>query len=170
MRIIILLVSVLVTLTSFSQSTNSKIRTYLDNLNGSEFSGAILVAQNDDIIDERAYGLSSIEYNIKNKIDTKFNIASITKMFTAVAALQLYEQGEIDLKQPIGKYLPDYPNEIVRNSVTVHQLLTHTSGLNNFYVTDLQNIRKYQILYHCLPMIPCYLNQEPNMTIVALDS
>lgn len=126
---------------SHSQSTNSQIINYLDNLNNTEFSGTILIAENDEIIDKRAYGFASLEYDVENKIDTKFNIASITKMFTAVAALQLYERGKIDLQTPIGKYLPDYPNEIVRNSVTVHQLLTHTSGLNNFYVNDLDKIK-----------------------------
>ncbi|HAJ82160.1 MAG TPA: serine hydrolase, partial [Zunongwangia profunda] len=72
---------------------------------------------------------------------TKFNIASITKMFTAVAVLQLFEQRKIALNKPIEEYLPDYPNQIVRNSVTTHQLLTHTSGLNNFYVNDLAMIK-----------------------------
>ncbi|SDR65776.1 serine hydrolase domain-containing protein [Christiangramia echinicola] len=139
---------------SHSQSTNSQIKNYLDNLNETEFSGTILIAENDKIINKRAYGFSSLEYDVKNKIDTKFNIASITKMFTAVAALQLYEKGKIDLKTPIGKYLPDYPNEIVRNSVTVHQLLTHTSGLNNFYVNDLDKIKNsdYQEISDFVPL------------------
>ena len=91
------------------------------------------MAKNDVIIKKRAYGLANIENKIKNRTDTKFNIASITKMITAVATLQLYENGKIELKRPIGEYLPDYPNKIVRDSVTVHQLLTHTSGNNNFY-------------------------------------
>lgn len=132
---------------AFGQShteKNSKINSFLNNLNEKDFSGAILVAHNDTIIEKRAYGLASIEYNIKNNIDTKFNIASITKMFTAVAALQLYEQGKLKLNIPIGEYLPDYPNKLVRDSVTVHQLLTHTSGLNNFYVTDLGKINNLQ--------------------------
>ncbi len=138
---VILLVFIFATISIYSQSKNSQIKNYLKSLKESEFSGAILVAQNDKIIDEKAFGLSSIEYDVKNKIDTKFNIASITKLFTAVAALQLYEHGKIDLNKPIGNYLPDYTNETVRKSVTVHQLLTHTSGLNNFYVTDLDKIK-----------------------------
>ena len=125
---------------AYSQNTNTQIKNYLDSLDAEQFSGVILVAQNDSIIAESAYGFSSIEYNVRNKIDTRFNIASITKLFTAVGALQLYEQGKIDLKTPIGQYLPDYPNKIVRDSVTVHQLLTHTSGLNNFYVNDLNKL------------------------------
>ena len=113
-----------------------------------------MVAQKDKIIAERAYGLSSIEYDVKNNIDTKFNIASITKMFTAVAALQLYEQGKIDLEKPIGEYFPEYPNEAVRNNVTVHKLLTHTSGLNNFYVNDLDKIKplEYEEISDFVPL------------------
>ncbi len=125
----------------YSQSTNSKIDEYLDKLDNEDFSGTILVAQNDKILQEKAYGYSNIEYEIENKIDTKFNIASITKMFTAIATLQLYEQGKLELKKPIGNYLPDYPIKLVRDSVTVHQLLTHTSGLNNFYISDWDKIK-----------------------------
>ena len=123
---------------AFGQSHSnieSEITSFLNTLNQDEFSGTILVAKNDKIIEERAYGFSSIEFNVKNNTETKFNIASITKMFTAVATLQLYDQKKIELDIPIGNYLPDYPNKLVRDSVTIHQLLTHTSGLNNFYVT-----------------------------------
>ena len=138
----------------YSQSTNSQIKNYLDKLDDKDFSGTILVAQNDEIIEERAYGKSSIEYNVKNNIDTKFNIASITKLFTAVATLQLYEQGKLELNRPIGTYLPNYPNKLVRDSITVHQLLTHTSGLNNFYVSDLDKIRnlKYKEISEFVPV------------------
>jgi len=129
---------------AFGQSNDKKefvITTFLDSLNQDDFSGVILVSHNDEIIEKRAYGLSNIEFDIKNNVDTKFNIASITKMFTAVATLQLYEQGKLNLKRSIGDYLPDYPNKLVRDSVTIHQLLTHTSGLNNFYVVNLDKIR-----------------------------
>lgn len=121
---------------SFGQSTDTKIKTFLDNLNENEFSGTILVAHNDTIIEKRAFGFASIEYAIENKLDTKFNIASITKMITAVATLQLFENGKVELEKPIGEYLQDYPNKLVRDSVTIHQLLTHTSGNNNFYEGD----------------------------------
>lgn len=129
---------------SYGQSNswkNSEIVQYLDSLTQDDFSGTILVAHKDKIIEKRAYGFSSIEFNTKNSIDTKFNIASITKMFTSVATLQLYEKGKLELNVPIGSYLPHYPNKLVRDSVTVHQLLSHTSGLNNFYVSSIDKIR-----------------------------
>ncbi len=119
---------------AFGQTKNgfdNKIRSFLDNLDSDSFSGVILVAHKDRVTEKRAYGLSSIEFGVPNKIDTKFNLASITKMFTAVSTLQLYEKGLLELNAPIGKYLSDYPNKLVRDSVTIHQLLTHTSGNNN---------------------------------------
>jgi|TARA_B110001450_G_C17602202_1_gene473480 CubicO group peptidase (beta-lactamase class C family) len=124
---------------AFGQSNTEKeleIDSFLTSLKQDDFSGTILVAHNNKIIEKRAYGLSSIEFNVKNNLETKFNIASITKMFTSVATLQLYEQEKLKLDVPIGKYLPNYPNKLVRDSVTIHQLLSHTSGLNNFYVAD----------------------------------
>jgi len=135
---IFLLLAILV----FGQTKDTEIKKFLDNLKISDFSGAILVANNNKIIEKRAYGLASIEYGIQNKVDTKFNIASITKMITAVATLQLYENGKVGLKNPIGEYLPDYPNKMVRDSVTIHQLLTHTSGNNNFYEGEFLQTHK----------------------------
>ncbi len=126
---------------AFGQSKDSEIKIFLDNLKSNDFSGTILVAHKDKITEKRAFGLASIEYEIKNNVETKFNIASISKMITAVATLQLYEQGKLKLNIPIGEYLSDYPNKLVRDSVTIHQLLTHTSGLNNFYVADIKKIR-----------------------------
>lgn len=120
---------------------SEEIKDYVNTIDSSEFSGTILVAHKDAILVEKAYGLSNIEYGIKNTVATKFNIASITKLMTAVATLQLYEQGKLKLHNPIGDYLPNYPNALVRDSVTVHQLLTHTSGLNNFYVTHLNHLK-----------------------------
>ncbi|MDO6517803.1 serine hydrolase domain-containing protein [Zobellia uliginosa] len=120
----------------FGQSADTKIKTFLDDLKSTEFSGAVLVANKDRITEHRSFGLASKEHGIGNKLDTKFNIASITKMITAVGILQLYESGEVELNEPVGKYLPDYPNKVLRDSVTIHQLLTHTSGNNNFYVEN----------------------------------
>ena len=134
--LVLIVINLFAAIHIFGQSKNTEIELFLDHLMPSDFSGTILVAHNDTIIDKRAYGLASIEFEAQNKVDTKFNIASITKMITAVATLQLYENGKVELKEPIGKYLPEYPNKFVRDSVTIHQLLTHTSGNNNFYVGD----------------------------------
>ena len=93
------------------------------------FSGAILIARNEKILYQRVSGLADRAWQIRNRSDTKFNLASMTKMFTAVAVAQLVEKGKITLDEPVGKVLPDYPNREVSEKVTVRQLLNHTSGL-----------------------------------------
>jgi CubicO group peptidase (beta-lactamase class C family) len=98
-----------------------------------QFSGAVLIAKNGKPIFEQAYGLASKAFNVRNRIDTKFNLASMNKMFTAVAIAQLAEQGKLTYDAPIVKYLPDYPNKSVAEKVTIQQLLTHTSGLGDFF-------------------------------------
>ena len=151
------LTSLLFSVLIFGQDKNSQIERFLNDLDSKNFSGAILVAHNDSIIQKRAYGLASIEYNTKNKVDTKFNLASITKLFTAVSTLQLYENGFVELNVPIGKYLPDYPNKLVRDSVTIHQLLTHTSGNTNFYVGDFLKTDKLRYK-NISDFVPLFVN------------
>lgn len=118
---------------------------YLKNITYPEFSGVVLLAEKDSTIFEKSYGYASLEYDIDNNINTLFNVASITKTMTAVAALQLVDKGLLDLDVPVGRYLPDYPNQTVRDSVTAYQLLTHTAGLNNFLVDDFKDMGKLNL-------------------------
>lgn len=97
------------------------------------FSGAVLIAKDGVPVFKTVYGMASKAFNAPNRLDTKFNIASVTKMFTAVAAAQLAEQGKLSFNDPVGKFLPDYPNKDVREKVTIHHLLTHTSGLGDYH-------------------------------------
>ncbi len=102
---------------------------YLVQLNKADyFSGAVLIAKDGVPIFRKAYGMASKRYNFLNQPDTKFNLGSVTKMFTAVAIAQLVEQGKLSFTDTIAKHLPDYPNEIAKKA-TIHQLLTHTSGI-----------------------------------------
>ena len=113
------------------------------------FSGAILVARNGKPIYRQAFGLASRAWKIPNRTDTKFNIASISKMLTATAILQLVEQNKLALDDPIGKILPDYPHKDVAQKVTVHHLLTHTSGLQNKSLSQFN--RRFRKLQDYLP-------------------
>lgn len=90
------------------------------------FSGTVLVSKNGTILLKKAYGLADYEWNIKNTIDTKFQLASVTKQFTAAAILLLVEQKKLSLADKLSKFFPDYPKA---DSVTIHMLLSHTSGL-----------------------------------------
>ncbi len=96
-------------------------------------SGVVLMARNGQPIMLQAYGYSNLADRVRNRVDTKFNMASMGKMFTAVAILQLVESGKISLGEKVGHYLPDFPNQRVRDEVTIEQLLTHTSGMGNFW-------------------------------------
>ena len=95
-----------------------------------EFNGTILIRKQEETIYHNSFGLANREQNIPNTNDTRYAIASITKLFTSVIILQLVTQGEIDLDKAIIDYLPDYGGS-VGDRATVHHLLTHTSGIQN---------------------------------------
>lgn len=97
------------------------------------FSGVVLIAKDGKPFFEKAYGLADKPRNLANNPETKFNLGSMNKMFTAVAIAQLAEQGKLSFDDKVGKFLPDYPNKDVANKVTIHQLLTHTSGLGSYW-------------------------------------
>jgi len=97
------------------------------------FSGSVVVAHECKPILSRAYGLASRAHGVPNRIDTKFNLGSMNKMFTAVAVAQLAEQGRVAFTDTVGKHLPDYPNKAVAQKVTLHHLLTHTSGVGDYF-------------------------------------
>src|SRR5262249_17901672 len=101
------------------------------------FSGAVLVAQDGEVVFEKAYGFASRQLNVANALETKFHIASLTKMFVAMAALVLSEQGHIDLHEKPAAYAPELA--ALDEDITLHHLLSHTSGLQDIYeVPNLQ--------------------------------
>ena len=81
------------------------------------------------------------EKKIPNTLDTKFRIGSMNKMLTATAVLQLVQAGKINLSDPLGKYLPDYPNKDLASKVTIHHLLTHTGGTGDFFGPEFDKHR-----------------------------
>jgi len=95
------------------------------------FNGTVLVAENGQVVYKQGFGMANMEWGIPNTPDTKFRLGSITKQFTAMLTLQLVEQGKIKLDAKISDYLPDYRQDIGQK-VTVHQLLTHTSGIPSY--------------------------------------
>lgn len=96
-----------------------------------QFNGSALVAENGKVIYKGGFGMANMEWEIPNAPDTKFRLGSITKQFTAMLTLQLVEQGKIKLDSKISDYLPDYRKDI-GEKVTVHHLLTHTSGIPSY--------------------------------------
>jgi len=97
------------------------------------FSGAVIVARKGKPIYNRVEGMANLSFEAPNRLDTKFNLGSMNKMFTGVAIAQLAEQGKLAFTDTVGKFLPDYPNPDVRSKVTIHHLLTHTSGMGDYW-------------------------------------
>lgn len=126
----------------FGQSVAERMGTYLQLLTDDErFNGSVLVARGDQVLFSQGYGAAAIEYGIPITPATKFRIGSITKQFTAMAVMQLVEQGEIDLEASIVEYLPDYP-ENPGKKVTIHHLLNHSSGIPSY--TGMAEIMKHR--------------------------
>jgi CubicO group peptidase (beta-lactamase class C family) len=146
---------------------------YLQQAAASEtFSGAVLFARNDQPIFMKAYGLANRATNTPNNTETKFNLGSMNKMFTAVAIAQLVEKGKLSFSDTVAHLLPDYPNKSVAEKVTVHQLLTHTSGLGNYQnETYMANLDKMKTVADLLPLFAnAPLGFEPGTKMVYSNS
>jgi CubicO group peptidase (beta-lactamase class C family) len=98
-----------------------------------EFSGSVLIQKTGKIILYKSYGLASAEGGVKNTPDTKFLIGSVTKQFTAVAVMQLYEKGLLDIKGKLSDYIPDFKRG---SEITLKNLLTQTSGIADYLNGD----------------------------------
>ncbi|MFH0734960.1 MAG: serine hydrolase [bacterium] len=147
--IILLMAFVFLFRDNFAQSNDgnltSKIESVLNKAVDLDiFSGQVLVAKKNEIIFNKAYGEANKDFHIKNTLETKFNIASITKTFTATAIMMLSQRGLLVISDPVIKYLPDFP---FGDKITIYQLLTHSSGLGDYednpeYISQMFNIRK----------------------------
>lgn len=118
---------------AFGQSKNptkiaKNLKGYLEKANAYGFSGQVLIAEKDKILLNQAYGFADREKRIPNSLNTVFNIASLTKQFTATAILRLEADGKLKTSDVIGKYLDNVPAD--KATITIHQLLTHTAGLS----------------------------------------
>ncbi len=120
------------------------------------FSGTVLIANNDKILFEKACGEASKSYHVLNNIDTKFNLGSMNKMFTVTAIMQLVEKGVLKLNDTISKYINEdwLPKEIT-NKITIHHLLSHSSGLGSYFNETYFNSSRelYRIIEDFKPLV-----------------
>lgn len=136
----VLLLSLVLSFNSsvFSQSLESKIDHLLSkNFNPNSTGISVLVAKEGKPIYQKAYGLANLELEVLMTPNHVFEIGSITKQFTAISILMLEEQGKLSLDDDITKYIPDYPTH--GNSITIHHLLNHTSGIKSY--TSIRRFR-----------------------------
>jgi CubicO group peptidase (beta-lactamase class C family)/ketosteroid isomerase-like protein len=131
-----ILLGILIPLFSFSQTINKEKLDVLVQDYGqiSLFTGIVQISQHGKILYENAYGYANRASKKTFNSNTRFNIASGGKSFTATLIMQLVERGKIDLHKPIQNYIPDHavPNA---DKITIHHLLTHTSGLSDYMLT-----------------------------------
>jgi CubicO group peptidase (beta-lactamase class C family) len=145
LKFIFILCMMMVTLIAGAQTPNLKAMTAdFDKLLSEQFKTgetgcAALVAIKGQIVYKKAFGMANLELNVPMQPDMVFRIGSITKQFTAVAILQLMEQGKLSLQDEITKYIPDYPTQAYK--ITIENLLTHTSGIKSY--TNVPDFYKY---------------------------
>jgi len=114
-----------------AQDLGSQIDQVLEAKFNSDGPGAVfLVSKNGKPIYKKAFGHANLELDVPMQTDNVFEIGSMTKQFTAVGILMLMEEGKLKLEDDITRFIPDYPTH--GHSITVHHLLTHTSGIKNF--------------------------------------
>lgn len=135
-------------------SLRNALQTRLEQAVAAGFSGSVLVADGERVLFERGYGLADPAGKTAVATDTRFNLASTGKLFTTVAVLQLVQQGKLDLDAPVGRYLPGWPIAEVRDTVSVRQLLLHTSGLGSFWGAEFEALRsRLQTLDDYAPLL-----------------
>ncbi len=117
---------------AYSQTKSEKIDNLLSRYyDYGMLNASVLVAEKGEVIFSKGYGFANMEYNIPNSEKTVHRIGSITKQFTATMIMQLVEEGKINLNEKMTEYLNDYRKE-TGNKVTIHHLLTHTSGIPSY--------------------------------------
>jgi CubicO group peptidase (beta-lactamase class C family) len=134
-----------------------KVNSLLDEAAAADqFSGALLVTIENQLVLAAARGYAIQPGILANQPNTKFNIASITKMLTAVAVVQLVENGILDLHIPVSTYNPELP---YADKITIHQLLTHTAGFGHYWNdayraarSDLRTISNYIKVFAQTPL------------------
>lgn len=113
------------------------LHAYVDRLvSGFDLSGALLVARGDSVVFERYFGFADPKRSRPVDAETRFNLGSGNKMFTAVAIAQLIERGKLTLRDPVGPLVPGFADSAFARRVTVGHLLSHTSGIREYWTAE----------------------------------
>ena len=135
MRTVLLFAALTIAKSALATELDAQVDQYLNPyLETRNFQGVILVAKGDEVLLEKGYGSASIELDVANTPETVFHIASVSKPFTAAGILLLVEDGKVDLHQPLDEIIPEYPHA---QALTLHHLLSHTSGIPNINSLDV---------------------------------
>ncbi|HEU4564383.1 MAG TPA: serine hydrolase domain-containing protein [Gemmatimonadaceae bacterium] len=121
-----------------------QLRAYVERMAKRDvFSGAVLLARDGKPLYRAAFGEANKDFGVRNAADTKFNLGSMNKMFTAVSIMQLAEAGKLSLKDTLGKFLPaGSMRPEVLQKVRIEHLLTHTSGLGSYFTPEWDGLSR----------------------------
>jgi CubicO group peptidase (beta-lactamase class C family) len=123
-----------------------ELETFVKKLAAADlFSGTVLLAHKGEVVYKAAFGVANKDFNVPNRIDTKFNLGSMNKMFTAVAIAQLVEKGKVSFDDPLSKFIPDFPNAEAAKKIQIKHLLTHTAGLGGYFSDRYDNLSREKL-------------------------
>lgn len=127
----------LISIQNFAQKNT--IKESLDSIIQNEadlnnFSGSVIIVENDKIIFSKSVGFANFESQLKNELDTKSNIASVGKLFTKIVILQLIEENKFKLTDPVSNFYSCF-DSAPSNKITIADLLNHQAGLNDVYIS-----------------------------------
>ena len=144
--------------TAFSQNLEVKIDSLILNVLKDKAGpgGVFMVAKNGKPLYNKAFGKANVELDVNLTNENVFQLGSITKQFTAIAILMLEEQGKLNVQHAVSKYDPDYP---AGDSITIHHLLTHTSGIKDF--TKMKSLRDIAQKEMTPKMLVDFFKNEP---------
>lgn len=129
------LILLLISLNTNAQITKSQyqeIDSLFVNWTQQDYPGAVVgIMKGGDLVFSKAYGLASMEYNVPNTTETLFNLASVSKQFTAMGIVKLEQEGKLSFDDDVRKYVPELPD--FGEKITIRNMLQHTSGLRSFH-------------------------------------
>jgi len=108
------------------------------------FSGAVLIARHGGVLGQKAYGLASRDFGVPNSLETRFNVASLCKSWTAVAIARLAEDGCLSFEDQLSAYL-DYPDALSAAGIRIKHLLSHTAGLGSYFTEEFYRTARHKI-------------------------
>jgi CubicO group peptidase (beta-lactamase class C family) len=141
------------------QDIVAELKAHVERLaQADSFSGAVLIAKDGKALWSAAYGVADKNFNVPNKVDTKFNLGSMNKMFTAVAVAQLVERGVLSFDDPVSKWLPGALKGDAGDKVRIKHLLSHTSGLGSYFTDEWANASRAR--YRTVDDFMAFANKE----------
>lgn len=161
-KIFLLMLLLVIICSSLNAVFAQELETKIDALITKEFKdkegpgGVFLVAKNGNPVYQKAFGKANLELDIELTSEYVFQLGSITKQFTAIAILMLEDQGKLKTDDPVSKYIPDYPSG---EKITIHHLLTHTSGIKDF--TKMKSIQEIAQKEMTPKMMVDFFKNEP---------